>query len=47
MEKKVYQKPTMKVYEVKMSQIICASGDNPGGYIPGIPGIGTDMNRLA
>ena len=29
--KKEYQKPTMKVYEVKMSQIICQSG---GGEEP-------------
>ena len=45
--KKVYQKPTMKVYEVKMSQIICGSGEggkkssprhhgDEFGYIPGL-----------
>ena len=52
--KKVYQKPTMKVYEVKMSQIICQSGGEPSrrspkhhgdefGYIPGL----TDDTHLA
>lgn len=44
MEKKKYIKPSMKVYEVKMSQIICQSGgqrrgprdwDDEFGYIPG------------
>ena len=50
--KKIYQKPTMKVYEVKMSQIICGSepqrnapkrhGDE-FGYIPGF----TDDAHLA
>ena len=50
--KKVYEKPTMKVYEVKMSQIICGSGGDEKptkkhggefGYIPGF----TDDSHLA
>ena len=50
--KKEYQKPTMKVYEVKMSQIICQSGEQRNaprrhggemGYIPGL----TDDSHLA
>ena len=50
--KKEYQKPTMKVYEVKMSQIICQSGGEKSspkrhggemGYIPGL----TDDSHLA
>ena len=49
--KKVYQKPTMKVYEVKMSQIICGSGDEErpkryGGEMGYIPGL-TDDSHLA
>ena len=52
--KKVYQKPTMKVYEVKMSQIICGSGEggkkssprhhgDEFGYIPRIFSDDTQM----
>ena len=51
--KKVYQKPTMKVYEVKMSQIICQSGGEQrnaprrhGGEMGYIPGL-TDEEHLA
>lgn len=50
--KKVYQKPTMKVYEVKMSQIICQSGGEQrnaprrhGGEMGSIPAL--DENSLA
>ena len=51
--KKVYQKPTMKVYEMQQSKIICTSGEEPKssprrhggeyGYIPGF----TDDSHLA
>ena len=51
--KKVYQKPTMKVYEVKMSQIICQSGEQRnaprrhGGEMGYIPGLTDDEKLLA
>ena len=35
MEKKQYVKPSMKVFEIEIPKIICASGDDPVGYIPG------------
>ena len=51
--KRIYQKPSMKVYEVNMSQIICQSGGEQRnapkrhgdemGYIPGL----TDEEHLA
>ena len=48
MEKKKYVKPSMKVYEMEMSTIICQS---PGGggfnYIPAIPGQPDDEKHLA
>jgi hypothetical protein len=46
MEKKKYAKPSMKVYEMEMSKIICQSG---GGfnYIPTIPGQPDDEKQLA
>ncbi len=46
MIKKNYEKPAMKVYELKPARIICTSGgDGPEfGYTPGID---NDMNHLA
>ena len=44
-------KPTMKVFKLKQSQIICASPGAPGypggpfNYVPGLPT--DDMNKLA
>ena len=52
--KKTYQKPTMQVYDIKPSQILCGSPNDPntwpypGAYVPGQPGLGSDdMNKLA
>ena len=46
MEKKNYVKPSMKVYEMEMSKIICQSGGDMN-YIPTIPGQPTDDKHLA
>ncbi len=41
MEKKIYKKPEMQVYDMQMTKILCASGDptksypGPFGYMPG------------
>ncbi len=43
MNKKTYQKPSMKVFDIKPAQILCGSPDDPynwqhpGAYIPGAP----------
>ena len=42
--KKEYMKPSMTVYEIVISKIICASGENPDGYIPSQP---ADEKHLA
>ena len=43
MIKKNYEKPAMKVYELKPARIICTSAPE-FGYTPGID---NDMNHLA
>ena len=36
--KRKYEKPSMKVYEIGMSRLVCTSGgDDNWGYIPGQP----------
>ena len=49
--KKKYMKPSMKVYEIGMTKIICGSDPNnyPGNfnYIPTIPGQPDDEKHLA
>jgi hypothetical protein len=47
MEKKKYEKPSMKVYEMEVPKIICASDNQWGGYIPTIPGQPEDDKHLA
>ena len=47
MEKKKYEKPSMKVYEMEVSKIICASDNQWGGYMPGVPGQPADEKHLA
>lgn len=48
--KKIYMKPSINVYEIKQSQILCGSPADPntwpypGAYIPGQP---DDKNQLA
>lgn len=44
--KKNYQKPTMKVFGIKPSQILCNSGNGELGYIPGM-NVNENMNQLA
>ena len=45
MIKKNYEKPSIKVYEMKSAGIICTSGgDDYWGYTA--PGTGEDKNRL-
>ncbi len=51
--KKKYVKPSMVVYDIAQTQILCASPGAPGypggpfGYTPGTPGISHDENKLA
>lgn len=47
MEKKKYMKPSMKVYKMEMTRLICQSGNGEAGYIPTIPGQPTDEKQLA
>jgi hypothetical protein len=48
--KKIYVKPSINVYEIKQSQILCGSPTDPfewpypGAYIPGQP---DDKHQLA
>jgi len=43
--KKRYEKPSMKVYELKQKSVILAGSDpDQWGYVPAI---GTDENKLA
>ena len=50
--KKKYMKPSMQVYEIQQTQILCGSPTDPntwpypGAYAPGL-GTADDMNRLA
>lgn len=49
--KRIYEKPSMKVYELKgRTQILCGSSpyptDVPLGYTPGV-GLGNENNNLA
>ena len=48
--KKKYVKPSMEVYDLKQSQILCGSPEAPGypsGPFGFVPGTGDDMNKLA
>ena len=47
MEKKNYVKPSMEVYEMEPSRLICSSGNGEGGYLPTIPGMPDDEKHLA
>ena len=48
MIKKNYEKPSMKVYEMKPARIICTSGGNDPDYWGyNTPAIDNDMNHLA
>ena len=45
MERKKYMKPSMKVYDMEPTKIICGSGG--GGDITYAPGIPADEKQLA
>lgn len=45
--KKEYVKPSMEVYNLEPSRIICSSGNGEGGYLPTIPGQPDDEKKLA
>ena len=50
MEKKRYQKPSMKVHEFRQSRLLAVSNAGNGGgmnYIPHIPGMPDDEKKLA
>ena len=50
MEKKEYVKPSMEVYKMEMTRLICqssGSGNGEGGYLPTIPGQPEDEKHLA
>lgn len=50
MEKKNYQKPSMKVYKIQQPQLLVGSNRGNGGgmnYVPGIPGMPDDEKKLA
>lgn len=48
--KKIYMKPSINVYEIKQSQILCGSPTDPNTWpYPGayIPGVGEEKNMMA
>ncbi|MBR4481978.1 MAG: hypothetical protein IKO86_08760 [Prevotella sp.] len=50
MEKKRYQKPSMKVHEFRQPRLLVGSNTGNGGgmnYIPHIPGMPDDEKKLA
>ena len=48
MEKKQYIKPSMIVYDMKPSRLMCTSGDDWNlNYLPTIPGQPDNENHLA
>ena len=47
MEKKNYQKPSMKVYKIQQPQLLVGSNGGGMNYVPGIPGMPDDEKKLA
>ena len=46
MEKKKYVKPSMEVYKMEMTRLICGSPFD-SGYLPTVPGQHEDEKHLA